>query len=130
MASQAAVGAALGPGCGAMSAGERLVTVLVTLSVPQEADPDDAAALVAIAAESNALQVVHTVGVEGHLPVPGSTVMRGRQIRPWLVLSVAERTAVLRDLAFGTVEVSWRALAPDPVDLERTSGRRSTGEDD
>jgi len=46
--------------------------------------------LVAIASESNALQVVHTVGVEGHLPVPGSTVIRGRQIRPWLVLSVAE----------------------------------------
>lgn len=113
-----------------MSAGERLVTVLVTLSVPQEADPDDAAALVAIAAESVALQVVHTVGVEGHLPVPGSTVVRGWQTRPWLVLSVAEGTAVLRDLASGTVEVSWRALAPDPVDLERSPGRGSAGGSD
>lgn len=51
-----------------MSAEERLVTVLVTLSVPQEPDPDDPAALVAIAAESTALQVVHTVGVEGICP--------------------------------------------------------------
>ena len=112
-----------------MRAGERLVTVLVTLSVPPEADPGDAAALVAIAAESSALQVVHAVGVEGHLPVPGSTVVRGRQPRPWLVLSVAEGTAVMRDLAAGTVEVSWRALAPDPVDLQHTPGPGSTDAD-
>ena len=41
--------------------------------------------------------------------------MRGRQPRPWLVMSVGKRGAVLRDLAGGTVEVSYRALAPDPV---------------
>ena len=65
-----------------MSAGERLVTVLTTLVVPEEADTDDAAALLAVAAESTALQVVQSVGVEGHLPVPGATVRRGRQPAP------------------------------------------------
>src|SRR5659263_515030 len=49
-----------------VSAGERLVTVLVTVAVPEAADPEDAAALVADAAVSNALDVVHAVGVEGH----------------------------------------------------------------
>ena len=77
-----------------MSAGERLVTVLTTLVVPEEADPDDAAALLALAAESTALDVVQSVGVEGHLPVPGATVVRGRQPRPWLVVSLGERGAV------------------------------------
>jgi hypothetical protein len=98
-----------------VSAGERLVTVLTTLVVPAEADPDDAVALVALAAESTALQVVQSVGVEGHLPVPGATVLRGRQPRPWLVVSLGERGAVLRDLAGGMVAVAYRALAPDPV---------------
>ncbi len=105
-----------------MSAGERLVSVVVTLAVPDEADPDDAAALLAVAAESTALQVVHTAAVEGHLPVPGSTVVRGRQPRPWLVASAGDRTAMLRDLADGTVEVSYRALAPDPVETEALPG--------
>ena len=45
--------------------GKRLVTVLVTLAVPAEADAEDAAGLVADAAVSTALQVVSTVGVEG-----------------------------------------------------------------
>ena len=58
-----------------MSVGERLVTVLVTVLVPEAADPEDAAALIADAAACSALEVVHTVGVEGHLPVPGSVVM-------------------------------------------------------
>jgi len=56
--------------------GERLVTVLLTLAVPEAADPEDAAALVADAAQSTALQVRHTTGVEGHLPTPGATVVR------------------------------------------------------
>jgi hypothetical protein len=55
-----------------VSAGERLVTVLVTVVVPEAADPEDAAALVADAAVSSALDVVHAVGVEGHLPVADS----------------------------------------------------------
>ncbi len=42
--------------------GERLVTVLVTLAVPDVADPEDAAALVADAAQSTALQVRHRRG--------------------------------------------------------------------
>ncbi len=59
----------------------RLVTVLVTLAVPAEADAEDAAALVADAAVCTALEVVSTAGVEGHLPVPGSVVQHrgGRQ---------------------------------------------------
>jgi len=47
----------------------RLVTVLVTLAVPEEADVEDAAALVADAAVCTALEVVSAAGVEGHLPV-------------------------------------------------------------
>ena len=42
-----------------MNAGERLVTVLVTVAVPEAADPEDAAALVADTAVSSALDVVH-----------------------------------------------------------------------
>jgi len=42
--------------------GERLVTVLLTLAVPEAADPEDAAAPVADAAQSTALQVRHTTG--------------------------------------------------------------------
>ena len=96
--------------------GERLVTVLVTLSVPDAADADDAAALVAVAADSTALTVVHTIGVEGHLLLPGGTVLRGRQPRPWLVQSVTATTAILTDLAGGVVDVAFTALHPDEVD--------------
>ncbi|RKS80659.1 hypothetical protein CLV35_0248 [Motilibacter peucedani] len=98
-----------------MTAGERLVTVLTTLAVPEEADPEDAAALLALAAESTALRVVHTTAVEGHLPAPGTTVTRGRQPRPWLVVALEENGAVLRDLAGSTVRVNYRGLSPDPV---------------
>jgi len=95
--------------------GERLVTVLVTLSVPDTADADDAATLVAVAADSTALQVVHTAGVEGHLPVPGTTVMRGRQPRPWMVQSVTTGAAILTDLAGGVIHVALTALHPDEL---------------
>ena len=44
--------------------------------------------------------------------MPGATVVRGRQPRPWLVVSLGKRGAVLRDLAGGTVKVAYRALAP------------------
>jgi len=66
--------------------GERLVTVLLTLAVPEAADSEDAAALVADAAQSTALQVRHTTGVEGHQPTPGATVVRavgGSPGRSW-----------------------------------------------
>jgi hypothetical protein len=96
--------------------GERLVTVLVTLAVPDTADVDDAATLIAVAADSTALTVVHTTGVEGHLPVPGSTVMRGRQERPWMVHSVSADTAILTDLAGGVIQVALTSLHPDQVD--------------
>ena len=42
--------------------GERLVTVLLTLAVPEVADPEDAAALVADIAATTALEVRHAVG--------------------------------------------------------------------
>jgi hypothetical protein len=96
--------------------GERLVTVLVTLAVPDTADVDDAATLIAVAADSTALTVVHATGVEGHLPLPGTTVMRGRQERPWMVQSVVPRAAILTDLAGGTIHVALTALHPDQVD--------------
>ncbi len=106
-------------GCGAedtaaVEPGERLVTVLVTLSVPDTADADDAATLIAVAADT-ALQVVHTAGVEGHLPVPGTTVLRGRQPRPWMVQSVTAETAILTDLAGGVIQVTLTSLHPDEV---------------
>ena len=96
--------------------GERLVTVLVTLAVPDTADADDAATLVAVAADNTALTVVHSTGVEGHLPLPGTTVLRGRQQRPWLVQSVATDAAILTDLAGGVIHVALTALHPDKVD--------------
>ena len=104
-----------------MNAGERLVTVLVTLAVPEQADPDDAAALLVVAAESTSLRVVHAAAVEGHVPLPGSTVMRGRQQRPWLVLSIRNNRAVLRDLAGGAVEVGFVTLSPDLVVADAVS---------
>ena len=96
--------------------GERSVTVLVTLSVPDTADADDAATLIAVAADSTALTVFHTTAVEGHLPLPGSTVLRGRQPRPWLVQAVTATTATLTDLAGGVINVAFTALHPDAVD--------------
>jgi hypothetical protein len=88
----------------------------VTLSVPDTADADDAATLIAVAADSTALTVVHTSGVEGHLPLPGTTVMRGRQERPWMVQSVVPHAAILTDLAGGTIHVALTSLHPDQVD--------------
>ncbi|UZJ26908.1 hypothetical protein RHODO2019_18110 (plasmid) [Rhodococcus antarcticus] len=92
------------------------MTVLVTLAVPDTADADDAATLIAVAADSTALTVIHTTGVEGHLPLPGSTVMRGRQERPWLVHSVSADNAILTDLAGGVIQVALTSLHPDQVD--------------
>ena len=77
-----------------MSVDQRLVAVLLTVAVPDAADASDAATLVALAAETTALDVVHTTAVEGHLPLPGSTVLRGRQPRPGLVKAVNGRTAM------------------------------------
>jgi len=65
--------------------GERLVTVLVTLAVPAEADAEDAAWLIADAAVSTALEVVSAAGVEGHLPVPGGLALRRAGDQPWRV---------------------------------------------
>ena len=78
--------------------GERLVTVLLTLAVPEVADPEDAAALVADIAATTALEVRHAVGVEGHLPAPGARVVRPGRRQPWQVVAVTAGTLRLRDL--------------------------------
>lgn len=83
---------------------------------PTAADPDDAAQLVADAAVNTALQVVHATGVEGHLPMPGATVVRAGRSTPWLVLRVGADRVVLRDLAGEVVAVPRRTVRPDPLD--------------
>lgn len=103
----------------------RLVTVLVTLAVPAEADAEDAAALIADAATDTALDVVAAVGVEGHLPVPGALVQRRDSTQPCQVESLTTAGAVLRDLAGTLVRAPLTALGPDALDgaaPARTSG--------
>jgi len=97
------------------SLGERLVTVLVTQVVPAEADAEDAAGLVADAAVSTALEVVAAVGVEGHLPVPGSPVVLRDGVQPWRVEGVGERSATLVGLDGSWVRMPRTALTPDPL---------------
>ncbi len=96
------------------SPGERLVTVLVTLVVPDEADAEDAAGLVADAAVSTALEVVAAAGVEGHLPVPGSLVVLRDVVQPWRVDGVREESATLVGLDGSWVRMPRTALAPVP----------------
>jgi len=91
--------------------------VLLTLAVPEMADPEDAAALVADAAATSALEVRHAVGVEGHLPAPGATVVRPGRRQPWQVVAVTADTLRLRDLAGDVAEVSRRSVRPDPLDV-------------
>ena len=71
--------------------GERLVTVLLTLAVPAEADAEDAAGLVADAAVSIALEVGSAAGVEAHLPVPGSLIVPRDGGQPWRVEAVSKK---------------------------------------
>jgi hypothetical protein len=93
----------------------RLVTVLVTLAVPEEADAEDAAALVEDAATATALDVVAAVGVEGHLPVPGAVVQRRHSTQPWQVETLSTAGAVLRDLAGDLVRAPLTTLGPDQL---------------
>ena len=95
--------------------GERLVTVVLTVAVPAEADAEDAAGLVADAAVSTALQVVSAAGVEGHLPVPGSTVLRRADGVPWLVHAVTDGSATLTDLGGTWVNGSADPTGSDPL---------------
>ncbi len=87
--------------------------------MPEAADPEDAAALVADAAEAAALPVLHAAGVEGHLPTPGATVVRSGRRQPWQVKSVGVDTVRLRDLVGDVVEdiveVARRSVLPDPL---------------
>jgi len=99
----------------------RLVTVLVTLAVPEEADAEDAAALVADAAVCTALEVVCATGVEGHLPVPGSVVQHCRGSQPWRVETVTGDGAMLCNLAGDWVRMPLTALEPDQVERTLTS---------
>ncbi len=91
------------------------MTVVLTVAVPAEADAEDAAGLVADAAVSTELEVVSAAGVEGHLPVPGSTVLRRADGMPWLVQAVTDGTAALTDLAGTWVQARLTRLAPDPL---------------
>ena len=93
--------------------GDRLVTVLLTIVVPEAADAEDAASLLTLAAQSTAVDVLHAVGVEGHFALPGSTVLRGTRL--YVVESVTATTAVITDLSGSSVEISHRALWPDVV---------------
>jgi hypothetical protein len=105
-----------------VSVGERLVTVLVTVAVPEAADPEDAAVLVADAAMSSALDVVHAVGVEGHLPLAGSVVTTSTGA-PAVVVTVGEGSVVLRHLDGDVQRAPLRALAPDLLDPAGTVRR-------
>jgi len=97
------------------SPGERLVTVLVRLVLPDEADAEDAAGVVADAAVSTALEVVAAAGVEGHLPVPGSLVVLRDGVQPLWVNGVCEGSATLVGLDGSWVRMPRTALAPDPL---------------
>lgn len=103
-----------------MSAGERLVTVLLTVAVPETADPEDAAGLIADAAASSALEVVHAVGVEGHLPLVGSTVLPLEWGAPAVVVAAGDRTVLLRGLDGQVRQVPLPAVGPDPWDPAST----------
>jgi len=107
-----------------VSVGERLVTVLVTVAVPGPADPEDAAGLVAGAAACSALEVVHAVGVEGHLPLAGRVVTTPAGV-PAVVVTVGEGSVVLRHLDGGVQQASFNGLVPDLLDSAR--GRPTTG---
>jgi len=111
-------------------AGKRLVTVVLTVAVPAEADAEDAAELVADAAVSTALQVVSAAGVEGHLPVPGSLVLRRDGGQPWGVEAVSKEFATLTDLGGAVVQArllcraaSGSTTADQDVADESTTGR-------
>jgi len=64
----------------------------------------------------------HAVGVEGHLPAPGATVVRPGRRQPWQVVAVTVDTLRLRDLIGDVVEVSRRSVRPDPLDVPTALG--------
>ncbi len=103
----------------------RLATVLVILAVPEEADAEDAAALVADAV-CTALEVVSAAGVEGHLPVPGSVVQHRSGRQPWRVETVTGAGAVLCNLVGDWARMPLTALEPDQV--ERTVSSTGPGD--
>jgi hypothetical protein len=93
--------------------GDRLVTVLLTVVVPEAADPGDAAAPVADAAVSSVLDIGPAVGVQGHLPVAGGTVGPIRTGQPAAVLVVGgEGSVLLRHLDGAVQPVPLGALGP------------------
>ena len=98
-----------------MKKNHRLVSVVVTVSVPDVAALEDAGFLLKQAGEAVGLDVVHTASVEGHLPVPGDTVLHGRRPQPWIVRAVGQETAAITDLSGRTLEAPLRWLSPDPI---------------
>ena len=77
---------------------------------------DYSAQLVADAAVSSALQVVHATAVEGYRPVPGATRVRAGRSQPWLVVAAGVDRVVLAELAGQVVHVPRRIVLPDPPD--------------
>ena len=106
-----------------MSVGERLVKVLVTVLVPDAADPEDAAALIADAAD------VQRVGGGAHRRGGGAPAGTGQRRhdaeegQPAAVVTLGEGTALLRRLDGNLQTSPLPALAPDL--LETAGARRS-----
>ncbi len=57
-----------------------------------------------------------SVGVEGHLPVPGSVVQHRRGHQPCRVEGVAPGLAMLSNVAGERVNMPWTVLEPDRLD--------------
>ena len=103
----------------------RLVTVLVTLAVPPEADAEDAAELVADAALSTALEVVSPNGVEGHLQVLGSLVQHRGGQQPWRVEKVTGDGATMSNFAGDWARMPLTVLRPDQGESSVSSSAKS-----
>lgn len=88
----------------------------MTLVLPEVADPEDAAALLADAAwRQPALEVRHAVGAEGHLPAPGATVVRPGRRQPWQVVTATQPLGGLTMLS------PWRQFISARLAGERPS---------
>ena len=109
--------------------------MLVTLVVPDEADAEDAAGVVADAAVSTALEVVAAAGVEGHLLVPGSLVVLRDGVQPlWVEWGVRGKRDLCRSgrqlgqdathrPGSGPVAVTRADVPPGPGRVDRLTGR-------
>ncbi len=98
----------------------RLVTVLVTLAVPEKADAGRRGVVRGRRCLYRA-GGVSAAGVEGHLPVPGSVVQHRRGRQPWRVETVTGDGAMLCNLAGDWSRIPLPALEPDQVERSLSS---------